>query len=131
MMNTNHQSPRNAHHSRLFLKCSSLLLFSAAVVVAHSRIIRPDSSNGVALGGRYVATLRSSDSPEGSRVRITSRQSLNDYEAYRRGDRFYVKIPAAEVPRAETLRGRGFTDVKVQRLGDSTIISFRLTPGGT
>ena len=80
---------------------------------------------------QHVATLRSSDSPEGSRVRLSSDQSLNDYEAYRRGDRFYVKIPAAEVPRAEALRGRGFADVKVQRIGDSTVVSFRLQPGAS
>jgi hypothetical protein len=64
-------------------------------------------------------------------VVFSSDQSLNDYEAYRRGDRFYVKIPAAEVPRAETLRGRGFADVKAQRSGDSTVVSFRLQPGAT
>lgn len=78
-----------------------------------------------------MATLRSSDSPEGSRVAISSDQSLNNYEAYRRGDRFYVKIPAADVPRAEAVRGRGFADVKAQRAGDSTVLSFRLQPGAT
>src|SRR5262249_52487506 len=49
----------------------------------------------------------------------------------RRGDRFYVKIPAADVPRAETTRGRGFADVKAQRNGESTLVSFRLQPGAT
>ncbi len=62
---------------------------------------------------------------------LSSDQSLNDYEAYRRGDRFYVKIPAADVPRAEALRGRGFADVKAQRSGESTVVSFRLQPGAT
>ena len=33
--------------------------------------------------------------------------------------------------RAEALRGRGFTDVKAQRSGDYTVISFRLQPGAT
>lgn len=80
---------------------------------------------------QHVATMRSSDSPEGSRVVLSSDQSLNDYEAYRSGDRFYIKIPAAEVPRAETLRGRGFADVKAQRSGNSTVVSFRLQPGAT
>src|SRR5437016_13796283 len=47
------------------------------------------------------------------------------------GDRFYVKIPRSEVPRAETVRGRGFADVKAQRTGDSTVLSFRLQPGAT
>ena len=62
---------------------------------------------------------------------LRSDQSLNDYEVYRSGDRFYVKIPAAEVPRAEALRGRGFADVRAQRNGDSTVVSFRLQPGVT
>jgi len=56
---------------------------------------------------------------------------LNDYEAYRRGDRFYVKIPAADIPAADALRGRGFSDVKVRRNGDNTVISFRLQPGAS
>ena len=47
---------------------------------------------------------------------------MNDYEAYRRGDRFYVRIPQSEVPRAETVRGRGFADVKAQKTGDGTVV---------
>lgn len=78
-----------------------------------------------------MATLRSSDSSEGSRVALSSDQSLNDYEAYRRGDRFYIRIPAADVPRADAIRGRGFADVKAQRSGESTVVSFRLQPGAT
>lgn len=78
-----------------------------------------------------VTTLHSRDSQEGSRVAISSDQSLNNYEAYRRGDHFYVKIPATDVPRAEAVRGRGFADVKALRAGDSTVLSFRLQPGAT
>src|SRR6185312_4531003 len=104
----------------------------AASVGAQSRIIRPLPQNNSNSGKRsHVATVRSSDSPEGSRVAISSDQSLNNYEAYRRGDRFYVKIPAADVPRAEAVRGRGFADVKAQRAGESTVVSFRLQPGAT
>jgi hypothetical protein len=62
-------------------------------------------------------------------VALTSDQSLDNYEAYRRGDRFYVKIPPADVPRSEIVRGRAFADVKVQRSADSTVVSFRLQPG--
>jgi hypothetical protein len=108
-------------------------LLAAALVAAQSRIIKAPSqtNSGNSSKRQHVATLRSSDSPEGSRVALSSDQSLNDYEAYRRGDRFYVKIPAADVPRAEAIRGRGFADVKAQRRGDSTIVSFRLQPGAT
>jgi hypothetical protein len=101
-------------------------------VAGQSKIVRPTPQSNTNSGKRtHVATLRSSDSPEGSRVAISSDQSLNNYEAYRRGDRFYVKIPAADVPRAEAVRGRGFADVKAQRAGDSTLLSFRLQPGAT
>jgi hypothetical protein len=100
--------------------------------MAESQIVTPAQQNNSNSGKRqHVATLRSSDSQEGSRVAISSDQSLTNYEAYRRGDRFYVKIPAADVPRAEAIRGRGFADVTAQRNGDSTVLSFRLQPGAT
>jgi len=100
--------------------------------MAQSQIVSPAQQNNSNSEKRqHVATLRSSDSQEGSRVAISSDQSLNNYEAYRRGDRFYVKIPAANVPRAEAVRGRGFADVTAQRNGDSTVLSFRLQPGAT
>jgi hypothetical protein len=107
--------------------------FGAAIITAQSRVSGSSSQTNSNGSGRrqHVATLRSSDSPEGSRVVLSSDQSLNDYEAYRRGDRFYVKIPAVDIPRAEALRGLGFADVKVQRSGDSTVVSFRLQPGAT
>jgi len=103
------------------------------MIAAQGRVNKPSTQTNSSSSGKrqHVATLRSSDSPEGSRVALSSDQSLNDYEAYRRGDHFYVKIPAAEVPRTEALRGRGFADVKAQRSGDSTVVSFRLQPGTT
>jgi len=109
-----------------------VFLLGAALVAAQSRVKPPAQTNTNTSGRKqHVATLRSSDSPEGSRVALSSDQSLNDYEAYRRGDRFYVKIPAADVPRADVVRGRGFADVKAQRNGDSTVVSFRLQPGAS
>src|SRR5712691_2888502 len=128
MMNATHHSSCRARASLAF-RCCAALLFGAAIVAAQNK---PAPSNSNKAGKRpHVTTLRSSDSPEGSRVAINSDQSLSNYEAYRRGDRFYVKVPAAEVPRAEATRGRGFADVKVQRGSDSTVISFRLQPGAT
>lgn len=98
-----------------------------------SRIIAPQRSANTNNSAKKppVATLRSSDSTDGSRVALTANQSLNDYEAYRRGDRFYVRIPAADVPRPEAVRGRAFGDVKVQRGAKDTVVSFRLQPGAT
>jgi hypothetical protein len=111
-----------------------LLLVSTALlaltVVAQTGKPRSDNSSGPDKR-QHVATIRTSDSSDGSRVSITADMSLNDYEAYRRGDRFYVKLPAIDVPRAQTLKGRGFEDVKVQRSADSTMLSFRLEPGAS
>ncbi len=131
-MKTTNQSPRCARASSSVLRYSTVLLLSAALVAAQGRIVKPPVQTKQGSGNHpHVATLRSSDSSEGSRVALSSDQSLNDYEAYRRGDRFYIKIPATDVPRAEALRGRGFADVRVQRSGDSTVISFRLPPGAS
>ena len=117
----------------LLLRCCAVLVLGSGLLEAQSRIVRPQTqlTPNNSSKHQHVATLRSSDSSEGSRVAVTSDQSLSDYEAYRRGDRFYVKIPAADVPRAEAVRGRGFADVKAQRSGDSTVVSFRLQPGAT
>lgn len=79
---------------------------------------------------KRLAPLRSSDAAEGSRVTITSDGVLNQYSAYRSGDRFYVVIPKADSPGMQSsMRGRGYEDVKVQRKGDDTVLSFRLQPG--
>src|SRR5205807_1464969 len=129
MMSTMNQSPRCADFSASILGLALAFLLTAAPVAAQSKIVRPTPQPTPKR--THVATLRASDSSEGSRVAISSDQSLNNYEAYRRGDRFYVKIPAADVPRAEAVRGRGFADVKAQRAGDSTVLSFRLQPGAT
>src|SRR5580765_679908 len=125
------QSPRFTIMSSSVLRCGVVFLIAASVI-AQSRITRPPAQTNTNSKKRtHVATLRSSDSSEGSRVAISSDQSLTNYEAYRRGDRFYVKIPAADVPRAEAVRGRGFADVKAQRSGTSTTLAFRLQPGST
>jgi hypothetical protein len=129
MMSTMNQSPRSAAVSASILSLAFVFLVVAPSIVAQSRIVRPTPQPSPKRP--HVATLRASDSSEGSRVAISSDQSLNNYEAYRRGDRFYVKIPAADVPRAEAVRGRGFADVKAQRAGDSTVLSFRLQPGAS
>lgn len=118
----------------LAVACGALLaLTGSPVAMTQSRIAapqRPANANTPPKRPR-VATLRASDSAEGSRVALTADQSLNDYEAYRRGDRFYVRIPAADVPRPEAVRGRAFGDVKVQRGANDTVVSFRLQPGAT
>jgi hypothetical protein len=132
MTSTIKHSPRFVTISSSVLRPGGIISLALWLILAQSQIVTPAQQNNSNSGKRqHVATLRSSDSQEGSRVAISSDQSLNNYEAYRRGDRFYVKIPAADVPRAEALRGRGFADVTAQRNGDSTVLSFRLQPGAT
>ncbi len=81
---------------------------------------------------KRVTALQLGESPEGARVTIVSDSALNDYEAFRRGDRFYVKIPIADLAAAmPSLHGNGFEDMRAQRVGDSVIVSFKLQPGTT
>lgn len=81
---------------------------------------------------RHVTAIQLGGAAEGSRVTIGSDSPLLDYEAFRRGDRFYVKIPLADLSSAAPhFRADGFEDVQVQRAGDSLIVSFKLQPGAT
>jgi hypothetical protein len=79
-----------------------------------------------------VTGLHLGEAPEGSRVTIVSDSALNDYEAFRRGDRFYVKVPQADsASPLPHLRANGFDDVQVQKQGDGLIVSFKLQPGAS
>jgi hypothetical protein len=81
---------------------------------------------------RRVTGVLLGTSPEGSRVTVASDTPLNDYEGFRRGDRFYLKIPWADfVSAMPRFKGDGFDDVQVQKVGDSLIVSFKLQPGAT
>jgi hypothetical protein len=79
---------------------------------------------------KRLASIRTNESPEGSRVVVTSDATLSDYQAYSEGGRFLVLIPQAVEPKIEgDLRGRGFTDAFVQRRGEDVVISFQLERG--
>jgi HEAT repeat protein len=79
---------------------------------------------------KKITPLRSSDTADGSRITIRADAPLNDYSAYRSGDRYYVVIPEASAPAAQGgMKGRGFEDVQVQKRGTDTILSFKLQPG--
>jgi hypothetical protein len=81
---------------------------------------------------KRVTGLQIGEGSEGARVTIVADSALNDYEAFRRGDYFYVRIPLAEFSTAQpTFRGDGFDDVQVQRIGDSVVVSFKLQPGAS
>ncbi len=81
---------------------------------------------------RHVTAIQLGGAAEGSRVTVLSDSPLIDYEAFRRSDRFYVKIPLADFSSgAPHFRADGFEDVQVQKVGDSLIVSFKLQPGAT
>lgn len=81
---------------------------------------------------KRITAVRLGTATEGSRVSIHSDSGLNDYEAFRRGDRFFVKIPSASFLSSQPLfRGAGFQEILVQEIGDTVVISFWLQPGAS
>src|SRR5437667_9748356 len=118
---------------RMMLFCLGISLFSLVPITARAQTNRNTKAQpSSAISQRRSATIRASDSSEGSRVSIFSDSTLDDYEAYRRGDRFYVKLPAVGVSQAQAkIHARGFEDVNVQKSGSNTLLSFHLQPGTT
>jgi hypothetical protein len=85
---------------------------------------------------RRIAALRSHEMSGGARVTVTSDAELTNYTSYESGGRFVVRIPQAEAGReaaslAESLRGRGFEDARVERRGADLLLSFKLEAGAT
>jgi hypothetical protein len=90
------------------------------------------SSSAQLKASKHVTSLELGQAAEGARVTIISDSALNDYEAFRRGDRFYVKIPLAEFAFSQPrFHGNGFDDVQVEKVGDSVVVSFKLQPGAS
>lgn len=109
--------------ARYLLPLTVLCLFSLAWVsqgaIQHNRV-------------RRVTGLLVGQASEGSRVTVIADSTVDDYEAFRRGDRFYVRIPSTEfVGMTPSFHGDGFEDVQVQKVGDSIVISFKLQPGAS
>ncbi|HLL77482.1 MAG TPA: HEAT repeat domain-containing protein [Pyrinomonadaceae bacterium] len=91
---------------------------------------QPDNSNAGRERTKRVTPLRTSDTSQGSRVTITSDGELNDYSAYRSGDRFIVVIPQAEGGGGGA-KGRGFEGAQVSRRGKDLVYTFKLEPGAS
>jgi hypothetical protein len=134
------------HHQRRALAFLLLLLASGFVVCVEagaqsaspakrnpqsaptpSQRRQPSNSN------KSLTPLRNAETSKGSRLSLRADQSLNDYSAYRSGDRFYIVIPKANASSVESglQRGRGFDNVQVERRGQDVVVSFRLQPGAT
>ncbi|MGI9106175.1 MAG: HEAT repeat domain-containing protein [Pyrinomonadaceae bacterium] len=89
------------------------------------------NSTGQKARTKRLTPLRTSDTADGSRVTITSDGELNDYSAYRSGDRFIVVVPQAEGAGGGDVRGRGFEGAQVERRGKDLVYTFKLQPGAT
>jgi hypothetical protein len=102
----------------LFLVCFSLFALTSSFAQLKTQ--------------RRVTGLQPGAAAEGSRVTLLADAPLNDYEGFRRGDRFYVKIPRSELMTAlPHFRADGFESVQVQKGGENLIVSFKLQPGAT
>ncbi len=115
-----------------------LLLAASTHVVAQTALLANDVAAArppMATGApplKHLAPLRSSDLPEGARVRVTSDAPLGDYKAFRQGKSFYVLIPHASAGLTPgDLQGRGFTHTRIERQGDGILLSFALEEGAT
>src|SRR5436309_5410335 len=100
----------------------ALLLLSAAAlfgVGASAQRKNDNTSQQQGRSSRRVIVGRGSDNASGSRTTITADDSLNDYSAYRSGDRFYVVLPKSAAGAVSEGSGKGYTDVQVQQRGDS------------
>ena len=116
-----------------------LVLFSGASAQAQTQVAmnskggarpaaRPAAATSAPL--KRLVPVRASGTPEGARVTVASDTSLDDYAAFRDGERFFVRIPRAELSAAQrAVEGRGFADARVERRGDDVLLSFRLEPG--
>jgi HEAT repeat protein len=79
---------------------------------------------------KHIFVGRGADTARGSRVTIKSDNPLNDYSAYRSGDRFYVVLPRADANGvARGGGGKGYSDMQVQQRGSDVVLSYRVQPG--
>jgi len=94
----------------------------------------PVSGRAAAGGGARLLkrmTLSTTETAEGSRVRITSDAALEGYQTYTEGGRFFVLVPEADaaVLASGGTEARGFTRVEAGQRGDDALIAFTLAPG--
>ena len=129
-------SPRKRSNTRTKaaagLLAALILTMAAALFGATASAQRGRNDNASQRGGsssRRVIVGRGSDTANGSRTTITADDSLNDYSAYRSGDRFYVVLPKSAAGAVSKGSGKGYTDVQVQQRGDSVIVSYKVQPG--
>ncbi|MDQ1558167.1 MAG: hypothetical protein QOD32_1227 [Pyrinomonadaceae bacterium] len=133
-MRQNKQSVSLPVNFRRWLVVACVACLFGLVAVAHlerARAQQPAATPAQKSRTKRITPLRTSDTTDGSRVTITSDAELNDYSAYRSGDRFIVVVPQAEGAGAGGARGRGFEGAQVERRGKDLVYTFKLQPGAT
>lgn len=115
---------------RLLLACAACLCLASANF-ERARAQQPAETPAQKARTKRITPLRTSDTADGSRVTITSDGELNDYSAYRSGDRFIVVVPQAEGAGGGGARGRGFEGAQVEKRGKDLVYTFKLQPGAT
>ncbi len=113
---------------RLRCACALALVLFTCAFAAHAQ---QNDNTAAKPPAKKIAGMSSSDAPSGSKVTIISDGALNDYSAYRSGDRFYVVIPQANAKGVGGVRGRGFEGAQVTRQGQDVVMSFKLQPGAS
>ncbi len=82
---------------------------------------------------KRLAPLRTSDLPGGTRITITADAALDDYSAYREGERFFVLLPRANAAASqrELAATTGLTAAQIEQRGADVLVAFTLAPGTT
>jgi hypothetical protein len=115
----------------LLTPAASSLSEASAQEVASVRA--PASGRAAGGGARLLKrmTLSTTETAEGSRVRITSDAALDGYQTYTEGGRFFVLVPEADaaVLASGGFAARGFTRVEAGQRGDDALIAFTLASG--
>jgi HEAT repeat protein len=125
---------RKLPRGRVLTVLVACLCLAAALVSTGARAQQPSNSNAAQSAKprtKRLTPLKSADAGQGSRVTITSDGELNDYSAYRSGDRFIVVIPQAQGGEGGGVKGRGFEGAQVSRRGNDLVYTFKLEPGAT
>ena len=133
-MRQNKQSVLPLRPRRLALLLLAVAAFLCLAVVNSERTrAQQPNANSAAQKPRTkrLTPLRTSETADGSRATITSDGELNDYSAYRSGDRFIVVVPQAEGTSGGGARGKGFEGAQVERRGKDVVYTFKLQPGAT
>jgi HEAT repeat protein len=133
--NSQLQSPKLSRGRALVCALACVCLAALLAFAAGTRAQQPQNTNAQQQPAKphtkRITPLHTSDGSQGSRVTITSDGELNDYSAYRSGDRFIVVIPQAEGGGGDAARGRGFEGAQVSRRGNDLVYTFKLQPGAS